>query len=154
MKFPSELIYALWSTLVGSRGIIYCPLEFDNAYVHIPESFGRIECQLILIYTIIWTLLVESTKNYTKGQIGFVGLDRRLKFGNTSQTSAVATLLEKYRSEECLNTTISGVLECIRTRDETGWEKDKELRKWLKEKLSELLNEIGYWDKVIVIPVN
>ena len=154
MIFPSELIYALFSCLVGKRGITNCPLEFGDAYVHIPEDWSSKECQFILIYTIIWTLLKESTKNYTKGQIGFVGLDRRLKFGNTSQTSAVATLLEKYRSEECLNTTISGVLECIRTRDETGWEKDKELRKWLKEKLSELLNEIGYWDKVIVSPVN
>ena len=154
MKFPSELIYSLWSTLIGQRAIVQHPLEFDNAYVHIPQDFSGRECQLILVYTIIWNLMIESTKDYTKGQIGFVGIQRELKFGNKNQTEAVKGLLKKYEDEECLESTVGEVLEKIRKREETGWERDKELRKDLKERLSGLLEEIGYWEKVIVSPVN
>ena len=154
MRFNSELIYSLWSTLIGQRAIVQHPLEFDNAYVHIPRDFSGRECQLILVYTIIWNLMIESTKDYTKGQIGFVGIQRELKFGNKNQTEAVKALLKKYNGEECLETTVGEVLEKIRKREELGWEGDSLLRKWLKIKLSELLNSIGYWDRVIINPIN
>ena len=150
MRMPSEIIFSLWSTLIGQRAIVQHPLEFDNAYVHIPEDFSGRECQLILVYTIIWNLMIESTKDYTKGQIGFVGIGRNLRFGNKNQTEAVKGLLKKYEGEECLETTVGEVLENIRKREETGWERDKELRKDLKERLSSLLEEINYWSKVIV----
>jgi hypothetical protein len=63
---------------------------------------------------------------------------------------AVEAVLNKYKEEPCLDSTVSEIQEAIRTRDEKNWGRDKELRAWLKGKLSKLLNAIHYWDFVIV----
>ncbi len=151
---PSEIIYSLWSTLVGQRAIVPTPLAFDNAYVHIPQDFRSPEMERILVYSLLWNIQVETVSNYTGGRIGFVGLHRILVFGNPEQSRAVRDLLDRYRDEPCMDETVGAVLEHLRTRNETGWADDRALRKDLRERLSKLLDDIGYWDHIVVKPVN
>lgn len=146
IRFPSEVIYALWSVLVGMRAIIKHPIQFDNAYVHIPTDFSTKETQCILVYTLMSTFLTEKVSNYTKGKVTCMD---GIRFGDETQSKAVQALLEKYKDEPCLNSTVGEVIEDIRNDRVDA----KALRKDLKERLSKLLDDIGYWDYVIVKPV-
>jgi hypothetical protein len=89
--FPSELIYSLWSTISANPRLtvpVATPLQFNEAYTHMPRDFNNKECQLILTYLILWNLLGESNHNYTNNWVGFVGIHRRLRFGTPEQTSS------------------------------------------------------------------
>jgi hypothetical protein len=150
-NFPSELIYGLWSTAVGINGMgLNNPFYFNGAYVHMPTDFTIKENQLILSYLIIWNLVNEIAHNYTKGLIGFTDTMKEIIFGTPEQTKAVKDLLEKYKDEPCLDTTIEKVIELMK-KEEIDY---KALRKDLRERLSKLLNDIGYWDYIIIKPVN
>ncbi len=151
---PDEIIYSLWSTLVGQREVLGTPLPFYNAYVHMPTDFSQKPAQMILVYTLLWNIVNELQRNYTHGLIGFAGLHRILVFGNPEQSRAVRDLLDRYRDEPCMDETVGAVLEHLRTRNETGWADDRALRKDLRERLSKLLDDIGYWDHIVVKPVN
>jgi hypothetical protein len=148
-NFPSELIYSLWGILVGWVAIVKEPIQFHDSYVHMPKDFTIKENQLILVYTIINTLLTEQRSNYTKGKICFTDLKREIVFGTPEQSKAVRDLLKKYEDEPCLDSSVGDVIERMK-KEEVDY---KLLRKDLKQRLSKLLEDIGYWDYVIVKPV-
>lgn len=154
---PDEIIYSLWSTIVANSRIdplVPYPLPFGGSYTHMPTDFTTKPTQMILVYTLLWNIVNELQRNYTHGLIGFAGLHRLLVFGNPDQSRAVRNLLEKYKDEPCLDNTVGHVLDSLRTRDETGWDRVKDLRRDLKFRLSSLLDEIGYWHHIVVKPVN
>ena len=155
---PDEIIYSLWSVCVGGGrqegGIVNSPSYFNGAYTHMPRDFSEKPEQMILVYTLLWNIVNELQRNYTHGLIGFAGVHRLLVFGNPEQSRAVRNLLEKYGDEPCMDSDVRTVLQCLRTRDETGWDRVRELRKDLKTRLASLLDSIGYWDHIVVKPVN
>ena len=154
---PDEIIYSLWSTIVANSRIdplVAFPLPFGGSYTHMPRDFSEKPQQMILVYTLLWNIVNELQRNYTHGLIGFAGLHRLLVFGNPEQSRAVRNLIEKYGSEPCMDQDVRTVLQCLRTRNETGWADDRALRKDLRERLSKLLDDIGYWDHIVVKPVN
>lgn len=153
MKFPSELIYALWSTCTGltfGGTAVPAPFYFNGAYVHMPKDFTKKGNQLILVYLILWNLINEEAHNYTKGKIGFTTTRKEIVFGTPEQSAAVRALLKKYEDEPCMTSTVKEVLEKMK-KEEIEY---KEMRKWLKERLSELLEKIGYFNEVVIKPVN
>ena len=48
-----------------------------------------------------------------------------ITFGNEKQSEAVNTLLEKYKDEPCMDSTVGEVLKDLSGKD---WNRDKELR--------------------------
>ena len=61
-KFPSELIYALWSIIFGNKRItppIVVPLAFNEAYTHIPKDFNNSNSQKILLCSSLWVFIKE-----------------------------------------------------------------------------------------------
>jgi hypothetical protein len=150
-NFPSEMIYALWSTTVAKtfgNTAVTAPVFFMGASTHIPADFSTPDNQKILVYSILWTLVNELNHLYTNGNIGFTS-QKTIKFGTPTQSKAVQDLLEKYKNEPCMNTTVEQVVSLLSNKGVKG-KFDKELRADLKKRLSDLLDKIGYWDKIIV----
>ena len=174
-KFPSELIYALWSIIFGNKRItppIVVPLAFNEAYTHIPKDFNNSDCQKILLCSSLWVFIKEIGTlvegkikyRYTDGKIGFTSSNSpySLKFGNQSLTNAIKYLLKKYENEPIQDvhlpyTIIKELVDDMQLHYNTNrWDdcRKSDVRKFLQKWMSELLNKIGYWDKIIVEPVD
>lgn len=140
LNIPSELIYGLWSTIVGSRAIVKHPLHFDNAYVHMPD-FTKKETNEILAYGLLYAFV---EKDYTNGLIGFVGSKKIFKFGKSKRLNDGAKyLFNTYGYLNVGNQTITEVLDDIKN----GICK-KEWKKLIRDEISERLEVIGYWDYI------
>ena len=156
-EVPAELIYGLWSILVGTRGVADTPYYFDNAYTHIPRTFEDDERkQIILTLGILWVLIDENLNRRTNGLIGFTSTYKRLKFGTPRITRGAQYLLDKFEDliighhpETAAPVTVKDFVEILKKNhlDTQGY---KPYRKMIRERLNALLNEIGYWDAIII----
>lgn len=140
-NIPSELIYGLWSIVVGNRAIVKHPLHFDNAYVHIPD-FSRKESLEILAYALLYAFV---EKDYTgKRLIGFCGPRKILKFGKSKRlTDGAKYLFKTYGHLSVGDKSISDILDELKRGN-----KDKSWKKLIREEISKRLDIIGYWDYV------
>lgn len=139
-NIPSELIYGLWSTVVGLRSIVGNPLHFDNAYVHVPD-LTKDESVEILAYTLLYVFVGND---YTNGKIGFIGPRKIFKFGDSDRLNSGAKyLFETYGNLSVGEQTISQVLEEIKQGN-----KRKNWRIDIRKEVSSRLDAIGYWDYI------
>jgi len=139
-NIPSELIYALWSTVVGTRSIIGNPLYMDNAYVHMP-NFDYQETLEILAYALIHSFIEND---YTNGKIGFIGTRKIFKFGNNQRLNDGANyLFNTYGYLPIGNATINHVLHDIKND-----KKSKEWKNEIRKEISNRLDTICYWNYI------
>lgn len=147
-QIPSELIYGLWSTIVGKNGISKYPFYFNEAYTHLPD-FTLEESKQILAYGLIFNLIKEIISNYTKGKIGFVGMQRIFKFGeNPELTKGCQYLIDTYGSciiDEEKEYTIKSVFEWLKKEPDIK-KIDNTIRSSIRSKIEFLLDKIGYYD--------
>lgn len=149
-NIPDELIYGLWSLIVGLRSITSYPIYMDNSYVHLPDFTDNRVIQ-ILSLTVLTSIIDEINHNYCQGKIGFIGVHRIFQFGNPSLTNGCNYLLNTHKDILVNETeTIGSIFHTMQSEpDPLKW--NKNWRKELKAKIEGLLNEIEYW-KYIPIP--
>ena len=144
-NIPDELAYALWSTCVGQKSIIRAvnlgrPTYVDGAYTHLPD-FNLQETKEILAYALLNAFIAPD---YTEGKIGFIGMRKVMKFGNSKELNDGARYLFKtYGHLSVGEQIISKVLDEIKN----GKKKDN----WFQEIVKEIcyrLDVIGYWDYI------
>jgi len=140
-NIPSELMYGLWSIVVGNRAIVKHPLHFDNAYVHMPD-FSRKETLEILAYTLLYVFI---EKDYTgKRLIGFYGPRKILRFGKGKRLNDGARyLFRTYGHLPVGDKAISDIMDELKRGN-----KDKSWKKLIREEISKRLDIIGYWDYI------
>jgi len=150
---PAELVYGLWSISVGSRSErqvlpVHQPLPFEQAYVHLP-NFTRKETLEIIAYVALDQVVRESSKfNYSKGQIGFVGMSRVFKFGNDRLTAGAKYLIETYGYCPVGDNTIRGVFEYVKNEPNRENIDRLTISRNICDQVKERLNTIGYWDYI------
>lgn len=148
---PTELAYSLWSHVIG---MVNHPIQFEGAYIHIPDFTlqGNME---ILTYATIETIMYESMSpnKYCNGLIGFVGMSRVFKFGNERLTNGAQYLIDTYGDAPVGDTTIRGVFDhMMDTPNETD-EYRLSTARLIKEQIATRLDVVGYWD-YIPIPMD
>jgi hypothetical protein len=145
-NIPSELVYGLWSVVVGkhvfgtSLSTSQHPIYFEQAYVHLPD-FGKKETIEILAYSALHVLI----KNYAEDKIGFFGANKVFRFGGENYTKTVEYLLSLCKDCSVYEGhSIGEVFELIRQSkvDIT------KCRKGIKDEVSKRLDQIGYWNYV------
>jgi hypothetical protein len=146
---PSELIYGLWSTTVGLRAFIECPIYIDNAYVHLPD-FTKKETMEILSYMVLNTLFNEINNNYCEGKIGFVGMGRIFKFGGERLTNGAKYLIDNYGDCPVGDKTIKTIFEQLQNEPDINKLPIKKYKSEMRTEVSNRLDAIGYW---LYIPI-
>jgi hypothetical protein len=144
-NIPDELIYGLWSLVVGNRAITSYPIIFDNCYTHLPD-FSNPKTIEILSYTVLSSLITEIKSNNCDGKIGFIGMRKVFKFGGEELTRGSQYLIDTYR--DCKigeHLTIGNVFDRLKEREDPD-DIDKKLRIMIKQEIETRLEEIGYWD--------
>jgi len=149
LNIPSELVYTLWAICVGTSALIQHELQFEQAYVHLPD-FNRQETMEILAYTTLHTIIYESisSKKYCEGQIGFVGMSRVFKFGNDRLTAGAKYLVETYGDCQVGDSTIRDVFNHVKETPNETDEYHLLIRKQIREQIKSRLDAIGYWDYI------
>lgn len=147
---PSELVYGLWSTVVGNYAIIRHPLHFDGAYVHLP-NFNKIETMEILTYSIMYAIIQDLKTGYynNKNKFNFIGIIGIFKFGGNQLSKGVYNLLYKYGLCKIGDKTIEEIFEIINWHKKEIYELISNANKYLKlisEEVAKRLEKIGYWD--------
>ena len=150
-EVPAELVYGLWSIVVGSRGVIQHPYPFEQAHVHILRDFqSSVNAQEILVLALLWAIIEENLNANTNGLIGFTGTYHRLRFGNPATTRGARYLLEKFKDMPlCDNVTVKDFVEIL-AKNELDTGGYRPFRAAIREQISRLLDEIGYWDQIVV----
>ena len=143
---PSELVYALWSVVVGTRSLSVHPIYIDNAYVHLPD-FTRRESVEILALAVISTILTELRANYCKERIGFIGAGRVFRFGNPTLTNGAMTILSTHGNVLIGDKRISDIVNTLRTISLSN-EENLSIARQIKKEIQERLNILGYWDHI------
>jgi hypothetical protein len=141
LPIPSELVYGLWSIIVGYYSIVGNPLEFNSAYTHLPD-FSKPETMEILAYTLLMSFIGND---YTHGKIGFIGPRKIFKFGDSDRLNQGAQYLRKiYGGLPVGKQTIEEVFEDIKnnTNNKKVWCSE------IKKEISQRLDVIGYWDYI------
>jgi len=145
---PSELIYALWSTVVGTRSLSKHPIYMDNAYVHLPD-FNRLESMEIVALAVISTLITALKSNYCKDRIGFTGMDRAFKFGNERLTNGALHLLTDHGAVLIGDKPIIDIFNELKNEPDPA-KIDDGYQASIKKEIATRLNAIGYWDYIPV----
>ena len=138
------LVCSLWSTVVGSRSISGNPEIFDNCYVHLPD-FNNEKTFEILAYAVIFTLVTEKDHDYTRGQIGFSGMQHIFRFGDKTITDSATYLIDTHDNCPVGSRTIKQVFEELKAGKDPD-AIDKNLRIDIRREVEKRLDQIGYWD--------
>lgn len=135
---PAELIYALWSSTVGMKGLIDTrrpeSLHFGECCTHLPD-FGHPSTPGLLGTVALMTIVREKAFNYTNGMISYDLSTGTIVFGNPRLAAGVRVLLSHVPTEW---------FERLRESEQAG--DYTQLMTDLRRKIDELTNEIGYWD--------
>ncbi len=145
-NIPDELFYGLWSITIGNRAIIKHPLFIDNAYTHLP-NLKKHETYEILAYALIYAIIIELKHNYTGGRIGFIGINRRFKFGGDRLTMGAKNLIENYGKCPVGNSNIKKVYETLKKTDRIN-HLSNFFRSNIINEIKIRLKNIGYWDYI------
>jgi hypothetical protein len=145
---PSELVYGLWSTCVGTGSATSYPLYMDGAFIHLP-NFQKKETHEIFAYLVIYGII---RKKYYGNMIGFIGPKRIFKFGGKQLTDGAKYLIDTYGYCAIGNKTIDEVFTELKNMLD-GKKIDKNYRNLIKKEIEKRLETIGYWD-YIPIPEN
>jgi hypothetical protein len=151
IEIPDELLYALWSITVGYHSISPFPFYINEAYTHLPD-FNSPKVQEILALSIVYALIDELVKNYTKGHITFLNNEGLFRFGNAKLTQVCQKFVQNHFDMALDNQfTLKGLMELLNNQNTEPLDFSL-IRKLIKKNIEERLSAIGYWN-FIPIPV-
>lgn len=142
---PDELFYALWSITVGYHSITGFPYFINEAYTHLPDFFDP-QVHEILALSVLFALIDEKVKNYTKGVISIQETPPHFRFGNKVLTNACHELLIKQQNLKLSdNQTVSNILQELINQAQPSID-FQQFKRLLKENIEYRLKAIGYWN--------